>query len=136
MFEALEVGAHPFAAPRIIVCNPGDLIPITAWPADRDHCVVKCAAAHGRCSGIEDPIFFSIPLGVGFLWVRVMLNKELPTEVQMFAGVRMKCWNLCDLRSIPAACLQHEHMKTVLGQISSKRSATCPGADDDEIVLC
>lgn len=65
-----------------------------------------------------------------------MFNEELPTEIGMFAGVRMERRNLCDLRRIPSACFQDKHAKTVLCQIGSKRSAARAGADDDEIVLC
>ena len=136
MFEAFEIRPHSLAAPRIIVGYFSNLIPITAWPAHRDHRVVKCAAAHGRRSRIEDSVSFSIPFGVLLLWVRVMLDEELPTEIRMFARVRMERWNLCDFGSIPTACLQHKHAKAVLCQISSKRPAARSRADDDEIVLC
>src|SRR5262245_28347292 len=136
MLEAFEIRAHSLAAPRMILCDPRNLIPITAWPANRNHCVVKCAAPYCRCSRIKDAVSFSVPLGVWLFGVGVMFNEELPAEVRMFAGVRMERWNFCDFRRIPVARLQDKHAKAVLGQISSKRPAACSGADDDEIVLC
>ncbi len=120
----------------MIVCNFGNLIPITAWPAHRDHCVVKGATAYCRRSWIENAVSVSIQLGVRLLRVAVMFNEELPTEIRMLAGVRMERRNLRNLRRIPPACLEDKHAKTILCQICSKRTAARAGADDDEIVLC
>ncbi len=136
MLEALEIGAHSLAAPGMIVCDFCNLIPISAWPAHRDHRVVNGAAAYCRCPRIKDSVPFTVPFAVRLLWIGVMFNEELPTEIGMFAGVRMERRNLCDLRRIPAACFQDKHAKAVLCQIASKRSAARAGADDDEIVLC
>src|SRR5881227_3780022 len=136
MLEAFEIGAHVLTPPRAIISDPRDLIPITAWPANGDHRVVNCAAAYRSRSRIKDPVSFVIPLGVRLLWVGVMFNKELPTEVWVFAGVRMKRGNLRDFWRIPSARLEDKNSKAILGKVKGERSAAGAGADDDEVGLC
>jgi len=65
-----------------------------------------------------------------------MLNEELPTEVWVFAGVRMERWNLCDFRRIPATCLKEKHTKAILCQIAGERPTAGARADNDKIVFC
>jgi hypothetical protein len=65
-----------------------------------------------------------------------MFNKELPTEVWVFAGVGMKRRNLRHFRGIPSARLQHKHTKAILSEITGKRSAARARTHNDEVVLC
>src|SRR5215813_11673027 len=106
MLEALAIGAHSLAAPGMVVCDLCNLIPVNAWPAHRNHHVVNRAAAYCCRARIKNSVPFAVPFRVRFLWVGVMFDEELPTEIGMFAGVRMECRNLCDLRRIPTACFQ------------------------------
>src|SRR5438132_13563096 len=105
MLEAFEIGAHVLAAPRAIISDPRDLIPITAWPTNGDHRVVNCAAAYRSRPRIQDPVSFVIPLGVRLLWVGVMFNNELPAEICVFAAVRMKGGDYCNFRRVLAVRL-------------------------------
>ena len=64
-----------------------------------------------------------------------MFDKEFPTQIRVFAGLRMKRGNLRDFWRIPSARFQDKNPETILREIAGKRTAASARANDDEIVL-
>ena len=132
--HALPVLPHVLRVPRRVVGPLGDLVPVAVVRHDRDHRVVRGAAAERAGARIENPLALDVLLFVALRVGPIMVDVKAPRHLRNLGGEGVEGGDLVLVRFRVAARLDQADAKTLDGEVRRQGSAAGSGADDDVVV--